>query len=77
MRTPTKVIRRNHEHIVPLNPGIPVKSPYVKMQATPVKIPEKKTELNILSRPKRTIKPSLKALENMSLSQLKKREMLY
>ena len=68
VQTPTKVIRRNREHIVPLNPGTPVKSPDVKMRATPVKIPEKKTELNILSRPKRTIKPSLKALENMSLS---------
>ena len=68
VKTPNKVIRRNREHVISLNPGTPVKSPDVKTQATLVKIPEKKTELNILSRPRRTLKPSINALNNMPLS---------
>ena len=68
VQTPTKSIRRNSEHIIPLQPGTPVKSSNMQKHATPVKIPEMKIELNILSRPTRTIKQTLKALENMSLA---------
>ena len=66
VQTPTKIIRRNREHIIPLQPSTTLKSPNMRKQATPVKIPGMKNELNILSRPTRTIKPTLKALENMS-----------
>ena len=68
VQTPTKVIRRNREHIIPLNTGTPEKSPNVQKQATSVKTPEMSTELNILTRPTRTIKPTLKVLENFSLT---------
>ena len=43
-------------------------SPNMQKQATPIKILDMKNELSILSRPTRTIKPTLKALEKMSLS---------
>ena len=49
---PTKIIRRNREHLVPVE-----SSP---RPPTPKKLPE----LNISLRPRRTVKPSLKALEN-------------
>ena len=68
VQTPTKVIRRNREHIIPFNTGTPEKSPNVQKQATSVKTPEMNTELNILTRPTRTIKPTLKVLENFSLT---------
>ena len=53
---PTKNIRRNREHLVPVES--PPKPP------TPKKLPE----LNISLRPRRTVKPSLKALENAATS---------
>ena len=56
--TPTKDISRNREHLVPLQP-VP-KSP---KKSSVVKEP---LELNIKTRPKRSIKPSLKALESMA-----------
>jgi len=68
VQTPTKVVRRNREHIVPLSPSTHTRSPDSKVQTTPVESTNKTTELNILSRPKRNIKPTLKALENMSLN---------
>ena len=58
IETPTKHIRRNREHLVPLEP-VP-KSP---QKSSVVKQP---LELNIKTRPKRSIKPSLKALESMA-----------
>ena len=58
IETPTKDIRRNREHLVPLEP-VP-KSP---QKSSVVKEP---LELNIKTRPKRSIKPSLKALESMA-----------
>ena len=60
IETPTKDIRRNREHLVPLEP-VP-KSP---QKSSVVKEP---LELNIKTRPKRSIKPSLKALESMASS---------
>jgi len=68
VQTPTKVVRRNREQIVPLSPSTHTRSPDSKVQTTPVESTNKTTELNILSRPKRNIKPTLKALENMSLN---------
>ena len=68
VQTPTKVIRRNREHIVPLNVSTHSRSPDSKVQTTPVENTDKTTELNILSKPKRNIKPTLKALESMSLN---------
>ena len=62
IETPTKDIRRNREHLVPLEP-VP-KSP---QKSSVVKEP---LELTIKTRPKRSIKPSLKALESMASSQL-------
>ena len=56
IETPTKNIRRNREHLVPVE-SLP-KPP------TPKKLPE----LNISLRPRRTVKPSLKALENAATS---------
>ena len=56
IETPTKNIRRNREHLVPVES--PPKPP------TPKKLPE----LNISLRPRRTVKPSLKALENAATS---------
>ena len=53
---PTKNIHRNREHLVPVES--PPKPP------TPKKLPE----LNISLRPRRTVKPSLKALENAATS---------
>ena len=54
IETPTKTIRQNREHSVPLEsppkPSTPKESP----------------ELNVCSRPRRTVKPSLKALEHMA-----------
>ena len=58
IETPTKDIRRNHEHLVPLEPV--AKSP---QKSSVVKEP---LELNIKTRPKRSIKLSLKALESMA-----------
>ena len=60
IETPTKDIRRNHEHLVPLEP----------VQKSPQKfsVVKKPLELNIKTRPKRSIKPSLKALESMASS---------
>ena len=60
IETPTKDIRQNREHLVPLEP-VP-KSP---QKSSVVKEP---LELNIKTRPKRSIKPSLKALESMASS---------
>ena len=54
IETPTKDIHRNCEHLVPLEP-VP-------------KSPLEPLELNIKTRPKRFIKPSLKALESMDSS---------
>ena len=68
VQTPTRVIRRNREHIVPLHPSTHAESPDSRVQTTPVESTSRTTELNILSRPKRNIKPTLKALENMSLN---------
>eukprot|EP00794_Sanderia_malayensis_P016471 gene16471-18108_t len=67
IQTPTKVIRRNREHLIPLTPEATTESTVKEPEVPITPIPEKKIELNILSRPKRNIKPSLKALENMSL----------
>ena len=53
IETPTKNIRRNREHLVPKSP----------QKSSVVKEP---LELNINTRPKRSIKPSLKALESMA-----------
>ena len=60
IKTPKKDIRRNREHLVPLEsiPKSPQKSSVIK----------EPLELNIKTRPKRSIKPSLKALESMALS---------
>ena len=60
IETPTKDIRRNREHLVPLErvPKSPQKSSVVK----------EPLELNIKTRPKTSIKPSLKALESMASS---------
>jgi len=68
VQTPTKVVRRNREQIVLLSPSTHTRSPDSKVQTTPVESTNKTTELNILSRPKRNIKPTLKALGNMSLN---------
>ena len=57
IETPTKDVRRNREHLVPLEP-VP-KSPHSSAVKEPV-------ELNIKTRPKRSIKLSLKALESMA-----------
>ena len=56
IETPTKNIRRNREHLVPVES--PPKPP----------TPKKLRELNISLRPRRTVKPSLKALENAATS---------
>ena len=53
--TPKRDVRRNREHLIPLEPV-----PKSTKPSTVVKDPP---ELNIKSRPKRTIQPSLKALE--------------
>ena len=58
IETPNKDIRRNREHLIPLEPV-----PKSTKASNVVKDPP---ELNIKSRPKRTIQPSLKALENMA-----------
>ena len=57
IETPTKDIRRNREHLVPLEP-VP-KSPHSSAVKEPL-------ELNTKTRPKRSIKLSLKALESMA-----------
>ena len=58
IETSKRDIRRNREHLIPLEPV-----PKSTKTSTVVKDPP---ELNIKSRPKRTIQPSLKALENMA-----------
>ena len=58
IETPKKDIHRNREHLIPLEPG-----PKSTKASNVLKDPP---ELNIKSRPKRTIQPSLKALENMA-----------
>ena len=57
IKTPTKDVCRNCKHLVPLEPvpKSPQKSSVVK----------ERLELKVKTRPKRAIKPSLKALESM------------
>jgi len=58
IETPTRDIRRNREHLIPLDPDVQPPKTSTIMKEPP--------ELNIKSRPKRTVQPSLKALENMT-----------
>ena len=60
IETLTKDIRRNREHLVPLEPV-----PKSLQKSSVVKGP---LELNIKTRPERSIKPLLKALESMASS---------
>ena len=66
--TPTSEVKRNRVQITPL-PPLPtsVTTATTLSQSSPVSVSERPAipPLNILSRPKRIIKPSLKARENM------------
>ena len=67
--TPTTEVKRNRVQITPLPPSTPsVKTATTQSQSSPVSVSERPVTppLNILSRPKRIIKPSLKARENMN-----------
>ncbi len=65
IETPTKNIRRNREHLVPLEPAS--RSPKSPQKSRPTVV-VKDPELNVNSRPKKTVRSSLKALENMAAS---------
>ena len=68
VQTPTSTLRRNRVHLVPL-PGTSESTQVTK--DCPEVVPDTRTfekeqyPLNVLSRPKRTIKPSLKVRENL------------
>ena len=69
--TPTSEIKRNRVHITPLPPVTGRTEPETAVTTPESTVPDASPQrrrtppLNILSRPKRIIKPSLKALENM------------
>ena len=71
VQTPTSTLRRNWVHLVPLPDSNPSESSQVSEDRKegnpePRTVVQERSPLNILSRPKRTIKPSLKARENMA-----------
>ena len=75
VQTPSAVIHRNHRHLAPLSPQTPIHSSEASSSPTPLTTVNREIfaspklpEMNITSRPKRLLKPSLKALESMSNS---------
>ena len=75
VQTPSAVIRKNRRHLVPLATQTPIHSSEASSSSTPVTTVKREMfaspklpEINITSRPKRLLKPSLKALESMSNS---------
>ena len=75
VQAPSAVIRRNRRHLVPLSPQTPIHSSEASSSPTPVTTVKREIfaspklpEININSRPKRLLEPSLKALESMSNS---------
>ena len=66
IRTPTSNLKRNRVQIIPLPPSPPTAATTLSEESSK-SVSEDVPPLNILSRPKRLIKPSLKALENMAL----------
>ena len=76
VQTPTTIIRRNRRHLVPLSHETPEPSPVTYSILVPAGTPSRhiaekppdSPQMNVLSRPKRLITPSLKALENMELN---------
>ena len=73
VQTPSAVIRRNRRHLIPLSPQTPIQSSEASSSPTPMTTVKRKIfaslklpEMNITSRAKRLLKPSLKALEIMS-----------
>ena len=71
VQTPSAVIHRNRQHSIPLSPQTLIQSSEPSSSPTPVTTLKRETlaklpEMNITSRPKRLLKPSLKALESMS-----------
>ena len=73
VQTPSAVIRRNLRHLVPLSPQTAIHSSEASSSPTPVTTVKREIfaspkllEMNIISRPKRLLKPSLKAFESMS-----------
>ena len=73
VQTPSAVIRRNRRHLTPLFPQAPAQSSEASSSPTPMTMVKRKifaspklSEMNITSRPKGLLKPSLKALESMS-----------
>ena len=72
---PSAGIHRNRQHLVPLPPQTPIHSSEASPSPTPVTTVKREIfaspnlpEMNITSRPKRLLKPSLKAFESMSNS---------
>ena len=73
VQTPNAVILRNRQHLIPLSPKTPIQSSEASPSPTPVTTVKREIfaspklpEMNITSRPKRLLKPSMKALESMS-----------
>ena len=71
VQTPTSTLRRNRVHLVPLLDSNQSESSQVSEDRKegnpePRTVVQQRSPLNILSRPRRTIKPSLKARENMA-----------
>ena len=71
VQTPTSTLRRNRVHLVPLPDSNQSESSQVSEDRKegnpePRTFEQQRSPLNILSRPRRTMKPSLKARENMA-----------
>ena len=68
IQTPTSTLRRNRVHLVPLPDSNQSESSQVSEDCKEdnPEVEQQRSPLNILSRPRRTIKPSLKARENMA-----------
>ena len=76
VQTTNAISQRNRRHLVPLSPETPKPSPVKYSTPAPVRTPARHiaekppdlSQMNVSSRPKRLITPSLKALENMELN---------
>ena len=71
VQTPTSTLRRNRVHLVPLPDSNQSESSQVSEDRKegnpePRTVAQLRSPLNILSKPRRTIKPSLKVRENMA-----------